>query len=82
MSVNVVQDNFRDSLIDRNATIALVMYARTAANDKELSVAKGEYLEVRSNHRGRILYHKLFFVFPKDFWDFLKNMSDFPKKFD
>ena len=48
MSVNVQQDNFRDDLIEKNATIGLVMHGRTAQNDRELSVSKGEYLEVKT----------------------------------
>ncbi len=32
--------------LDRNASIALVIHPRNGVNDKELSVIKGEYLEV------------------------------------
>ena len=42
----MVQDNFRDELLDRNASVALVIHPRNGQNDKELSVTKGEYLEV------------------------------------
>ncbi len=39
-------DDFRDQLMSRNGRIALVMYSRERQNFKELSVEKGEYLEV------------------------------------
>ena len=45
-SHNVVQDNFRDELLDRNASVALVIHPRNGQNDKELTVNKGEYLEL------------------------------------
>ena len=46
MSQSVLQDNFRDELMERNAAIALVIHSRNGQNDKELSVSRGEYLEV------------------------------------
>merc|ERR1719188_2305908 len=39
-------DEFRDALMAKNSRIALVGYSREKANFRELSVNKGEYLEV------------------------------------
>ena len=41
------QDSFLDDLQARGANIVVVTYPRTANNDKELTVVRGEYLEVR-----------------------------------
>ena len=39
-------DEFRDALMAKNSRIALVGYSREKGNFRELTVAKGEYLEV------------------------------------
>merc|ERR1719188_1173746 len=39
-------DEFRDALMAKNSRIALVGYSREKANFRELTVSKGEYLEV------------------------------------
>jgi hypothetical protein len=44
--MSLVQDSFRDDLLDRDAPIALVIHPRNGQNDRELSIVKGEYLEV------------------------------------
>lgn len=49
LTPSIFQDNYRDELVDRGAKIALVVYPRTAQATKELSVIKGEYLEVSWN---------------------------------
>ena len=41
------QARFLEELRSRNAKIVQVTYPRTANNDKELTVIRGEYLEVR-----------------------------------
>lgn len=41
-----IQDNWFDSLNKKNAQIVEVTYPRTANNEKELTVVRGEYLEV------------------------------------
>ncbi|KAL0271511.1 UNVERIFIED_CONTAM: hypothetical protein PYX00_008583 [Menopon gallinae] len=40
-----------EDLIDRNAKIVRVTYPRTANNDKELTVIRGEYLEILDDSR-------------------------------
>lgn len=40
-------DSFLDDLLARGANVVHVTYPRTANNDKELTVTRGEYLEVR-----------------------------------
>lgn len=40
------QDSFLDELQSRGAHVVQVTYPRTANNDKELTVVRGEYLEV------------------------------------
>lgn len=41
-----IQENWFDSLNKKNAFIVEVTYPRTANNEKELTVVRGEYLEV------------------------------------
>lgn len=41
-----IQESWLDSLQKRNAQIVRVTYPRTANNDKELTVVRGEFLEV------------------------------------
>lgn len=41
-----IQENWLDSLNKRNAQVVQVTYPRTANNDKELTVVRGEFLEV------------------------------------
>ncbi|KAB0801196.1 hypothetical protein PPYR_05550 [Photinus pyralis] len=45
------QDNWLDNLQARGAAIVQVTYPRTANNDKELTVARGEFLEVLDDSR-------------------------------
>ena len=40
------QNEFRDNLMDKGAYIALVTYTRVRKHPQELSIVKGEYLEV------------------------------------
>ena len=40
------QANFRDELMDKGSQIVLVTYARKRGHPQELSVIRGEYLEV------------------------------------
>ena len=44
-------DDFRDQLMTANKRIALVTFARARNNGRELTVAKGEYLEVMDDDR-------------------------------
>ena len=44
-----IQENWLDTLQKRNTRIVQVTYPRTANNDKELTVVKGEYLEVNTD---------------------------------
>ncbi|XP_022915540.2 epidermal growth factor receptor kinase substrate 8-like isoform X1 [Onthophagus taurus] len=46
-----LQDNWLESLQKRNAQIVKVTYPRTANNDKELTVVRGEYLEILDDSR-------------------------------
>ena len=41
-------DEFRDELMSRKARIALCTYSRTRTNNRELTVHRGEYLQVCS----------------------------------
>lgn len=52
-----IQDNWFDSLNKKQALIVEVTYPRTANNEKELTVVRGEYLEVR---RISFFQYKLF----------------------
>ena len=45
------QASWLEDLIDRNAKIVRVTYPRTANNDKELTVIRGEYLEILDDSR-------------------------------
>ncbi|RZC38901.1 epidermal growth factor receptor kinase substrate 8 [Asbolus verrucosus] len=45
------QENFLDDLQARGANIVQVTYPRTANNDKELTVVRGEYLEILDDSR-------------------------------
>ncbi|KAJ3640032.1 hypothetical protein Zmor_003353 [Zophobas morio] len=45
------QDSFLDDLQARGANIVVVTYPRTANNDKELTVVRGEYLEILDDSR-------------------------------
>ena len=40
------QKQFFEELVSKGAKVVQVMYPRTANNDKELTVIRGEYLEV------------------------------------
>ena len=40
------QANFRDDLMDKGSQVILVTYARKRGHPQELSVVRGEYLEV------------------------------------
>ena len=42
------QEDWRDLLIRQGVSIALVTFTRPGANSKEMSVVKGDYLEVTS----------------------------------
>ncbi|TRY75328.1 hypothetical protein TCAL_08322 [Tigriopus californicus] len=44
-------DDFRDSLMAKQAKIGLVLYSRDRQNKRELSVTKGEYLEVTNSDK-------------------------------
>ena len=44
------QEDWRDLLISSGVSIALVTFTRPGANSKEMSVVKGDYLEVPSYH--------------------------------
>ena len=46
MSTNEDFDAYRDELMSMGAKIGLVTISREAMNIKELSITKGEYLEV------------------------------------
>lgn len=46
-----VQEAWLDDLVSRNAKIVQVTYPRTANNDKELTVVRGEYLELLDDSR-------------------------------
>lgn len=48
---NSAQEAFLDELMARRAKIVQVTYPRTANNDKELTVVRGEYLEVLDDSR-------------------------------
>lgn len=45
------QEEYRDLLIKTGVAIALVTYSRAGANHKEMSVTKGEYLEIMNMDR-------------------------------
>ena len=45
------QRNFMMDLLNRSAKVVQVTYPRTANNEKELSVSRGEYLEVIDDTR-------------------------------
>ncbi|KAG8181502.1 hypothetical protein JTE90_010173 [Oedothorax gibbosus] len=45
------QKQFLDDLVSKGAHVVQVMYPRTANNDKELTVLRGEYLEVLDDSR-------------------------------
>lgn len=45
------QTSWLEDLIDRNAKIVRVTYPRTANNDKELTVIRGEFLEILDDSR-------------------------------
>ncbi|KAG5896696.1 hypothetical protein JTB14_002541 [Gonioctena quinquepunctata] len=45
------QESFLDDLQNKGANIVLVTYPRTANNDKELTVARGEFLEILDDSR-------------------------------
>ena len=47
MSTNEDFDAYRDELMSMGAKIGLVTVSRESMNPKELTIAKGEYLEVR-----------------------------------
>lgn len=60
-----IQENFRDQLNKKNAMVVQVTYPRTANNDKELTVVRGEYLEILDdsrkwwkarNHKGEVAH--------------------------
>ncbi|XP_034936207.1 epidermal growth factor receptor kinase substrate 8-like protein 2 isoform X2 [Chelonus insularis] len=50
-AIDRAQDAWLDELIARHAKIVQVTYPRTANNDKELTVVRGEYLEVLDDSR-------------------------------
>lgn len=60
------QEAFLDELQSRGASIVQVTYPRTANNDKELTVVRGEYLEVSNN--SQILVNKINFFFIGLYW--------------
>jgi len=45
------QEEWRDALMAKGATIALVTYTREGHNQRELNVMKGDYLEVLNNEK-------------------------------
>ena len=47
VSTNEDFDAYRDELMSMGAKIGLVTVSRESMNPKELTIAKGEYLEVR-----------------------------------
>ncbi|KAL1492771.1 hypothetical protein ABEB36_010970 [Hypothenemus hampei] len=47
----IVQERFLDDLQNRGAHIVQVTYPRTANNDKELTVVRGEFLEILDSSR-------------------------------
>ncbi|XP_063981568.1 epidermal growth factor receptor kinase substrate 8-like protein 1 isoform X2 [Diachasmimorpha longicaudata] len=49
--IDRAQEAWLDDLITRNAKIVQVTYPRTANNDKELTVVRGEYLEILDDSR-------------------------------
>ncbi|KAI4478630.1 hypothetical protein M0804_011658 [Polistes exclamans] len=50
-AIERAQEVWLDELIARNAKIVHVTYPRTANNDKELTVVRGEYLEILDDSR-------------------------------
>lgn len=55
------QMQWLDELHARNAKVVQVTYPRTANNDKELTVARGEYLEVNINYKFCLTIFIVFF---------------------
>uniref|UniRef100_A0A0C9R966 Eps8_1 protein n=2 Tax=Fopius arisanus TaxID=64838 RepID=A0A0C9R966_9HYME len=49
--IDRAQEAWLDDLVGRNAKIVQVTYPRTANNDKELTVVRGEYLEILDDSR-------------------------------
>ncbi|XP_035728767.1 epidermal growth factor receptor kinase substrate 8-like isoform X2 [Vespa mandarinia] len=50
-AIERAQEVWLDELVNRNAKIVHVTYPRTANNDKELTVVRGEYLEIFDDSR-------------------------------
>lgn len=50
-AVERAQEGWLDDLMSRNAKVVQVTYPRTANNDKELTVVRGEYLELLDDSR-------------------------------
>ncbi|XP_047368946.1 epidermal growth factor receptor kinase substrate 8-like protein 2 isoform X2 [Vespa velutina] len=50
-AIERAQEVWLDELVNRNAKIVHVTYPRTANNDKELTVVRGEYLEILDDSR-------------------------------
>lgn len=50
-AIDRAQEAWFDDLINRHAKIVQVTYPRTANNDKELTVVRGEYLEILDDSR-------------------------------
>ncbi|XP_066591050.1 epidermal growth factor receptor kinase substrate 8 [Prorops nasuta] len=50
-AIERVQETWLDELLSRQAKIVQVTYPRTANNDKELTVVRGEYLEILDDSR-------------------------------
>lgn len=48
---NAMQDDFRDALMAKNARIALVTFSKERKDNKQLSIRKGEYLQVLDDER-------------------------------
>lgn len=59
---NIGQERFLEDLQNRGAHVVQVTYPRTANNDKELTVVRGEFLEVSAYDVERIYLVKKYFI--------------------